>query len=60
MKKTITTLSPIEFTALVRSAIRQETLVEPRAATLQFLKTLARNCRALPSLPEEVGSYVLS
>ena len=44
----------------MRKAVRQEKVVEPKASTLQFLKNLARNYRALPQVPEELQGYVLS
>ena len=60
MKKTITSLTNTEFTALVRRTVRQEKMVEPKASTLQFLKDLARNYRVVPQVPEELQGYVLS
>lgn len=60
MKKSYTSLSNCEFVALVRKAVRQEKVVEPKASTLQYLKSLARNCRVVPQVPEELQSYVLS
>lgn len=60
MKKNYTSLSHTEFTALVRRAVRQEKTVAPKASTLQFLKTLARNYRIVPQVPEELQEYVLS
>ncbi len=60
MKKNFTTLSNTEFAALVRKAVRQKKAVEPKEATLQFLKNLAHNYRAVPRVPEELCGYVLS
>ena len=34
--------------------------MEPKASTLQFLKDLARNYRAMPQVPEGLQGYVLS
>jgi hypothetical protein len=60
MKKTFTSLSDIEFAALVRKAVRQEKTAEPKESTLQFLKNLARNYRAAERMPEGLQGYVLS
>ena len=60
MKKNYTSLPHTEFTALVRTAVRQEKTVAPKESTLQFLKTLARNYRIVPQVPEELQGYVLS
>lgn len=60
MKKHFTSLSNTEFAALVRKAVRQEKAVEPKETTLQLLKNLARNYRAIPQVPEELCGYVLS
>ena len=60
MKKNYTSLSHNEFAALVRKAVRQEKVVTPKESTLQFLKTLARNYRVVPQMPEELQGYVLS
>ena len=60
MKKNYTSLSDCEFVGLVRKAVRQEKTVAPKESTLQFLKCLARNCRMVPQVPEELQGYVLS
>ena len=60
MKKNYTSLSNTEFAALVRRAVRQEKTAAPKESTLQFVKTLARNCRIVPQVPEELQGYVLS
>ncbi len=60
MKKTFTSLSNVEFAALVRKAVRQEQTVEPKESTLQFLKNLARNYRASERMPNGLQGYVLS
>lgn len=60
MKKSYTSLSNTEFAALVRKAVRQEKVVEPKESTLQFLKNLARNYRIVPKVPEDLQGYVLS
>ena len=60
MKKSYTSLSNTEFAALVRKAVRQEKVVEPKESTLQFLKNLARNYRIVPQVPEDLQGYVLS
>ena len=60
MKKSFTSLPNTEFAALVRKAVRQEKVVAPKESTLQFLKNLARNYRAVPQVPEELCGYVLS
>ena len=60
MKKRYTSLSHNEFAALARKAVRQEKEVAPKESTLQFLKTLARNYRIVPQVPEELQGYVLS
>lgn len=60
MKKYFTSLSNAEFAALVRKAVRQEKAVEPKETTLQLLKNLAHNYRAIPQMPEELCGYVLS
>lgn len=60
MKKSFTSLTHTEFTALVRKAVRQEKTITPKESTLQFLKSLARNYRAVSQVPEELQGYVLS
>jgi hypothetical protein len=60
MKKNYTSLSQTEFATLVRRAVRQEKPVMPKESTLQFLKTLARNYRIVPQVPNELQGYVLS
>ena len=60
MKKSFTSLTNTEFTALVRKAVRQEKVVEPKESTLQFLKGFARNYRAIPQTSEGLCGYVLS
>ena len=60
MKKRFTSLSDVEFAALVRKVVRQEKAVEPKESTLQFLKKIARNYRIVPQVPEELQGYVLS
>ena len=60
MKKSYTSLSNTEFAALVRKAVRQEKVAEPKESTLQFLKNLARNYRIVPQVPEDLQGYVLS
>ena len=45
---------------MVRRTVRQEKKVEPKASTLQFLRDLAQNYRAVPQMPEELQGYVLS
>lgn len=60
MKKSFTSLSNTEFTALVRKAVRQDKVVKPKETTLQFLKNLAHNYRIVPQVPEELQGYVLS
>ena len=60
MKKSFTSLAHTEFTALVRKAVRQEKTIAPKESTLQFLKSLARNYRAVSQVPEELQGYVLS
>ena len=60
MKKYFTSLSNAEFAALVRRSVRQEEIVAPKVSTLRFLKSLARNCRVAPQLPEDLQGYVLS
>lgn len=60
MKKRFTSLSDVEFAALVRKVVRQEKAVEPKESTLQFLKDLARNYRTSERMPEGLQDYVLS
>ena len=60
MKKSYSSLSNAEFATLVRKAVRQEKPVEPKASTLQFLKSLARNYRTIPQVSDELQGYVLS
>ena len=60
MKKHFTSLSNIEFAALVRKSVRQEEIVAPKVSTLQFLKDLARNYRVVSQLPENLQGYVMS
>jgi hypothetical protein len=60
MKKNYTSLSQTEFATLVRRAVRQEKPATPKESTLQFLKTLARNYRIVPQVPNELQGYVLS
>ena len=60
MKKNYTSLPHTEFAALVRKAVRQEKVAEPKESTLQFLKNLARNYRIVPQVPEDLQGYVLS
>lgn len=60
MEKKSTSLTNMEFAALVRKAVRQEKAVSPKESTLQFLKKLARNYRIVPQVPEELQGYVLS
>lgn len=60
MKNSLTPLSNTEFAALVRKAVRQEKVAEPKESTLQFLKKLARNYRAVGTTPEDLQGYMLS
>lgn len=60
MRKDFTPLSNTEFVVLVRKAVRQEKVAEPKESTLQFLKKLARNYRAAGTIPEDLQGYVLS
>lgn len=60
MEKKSTSLTNLEFAALVRKAVRQEKAVSPKESTLQFLKKIARNYRIVPQVPEELQGYVLS
>lgn len=60
MEKKSTSLTNMEFAALVRKAVRQEKAVSPKESTLQFLKKIARNYRIVPQVPEELQDYVLS
>lgn len=60
MEKKSTSLTNMEFAALVRKAVRQEKTVSPKESTLQFLKKIARNYRIVPQVPEELQGYVLS
>ena len=60
MEKKSTSLTNMEFAALVRKAVRQEKAVSPKESTLQFLKNLARNYRVIPQMPEELQGYVLN
>jgi hypothetical protein len=60
MEKKSTSLTNMEFAALVRKAVRQEKAVSPKESTLQFLKKIARNYRIVPQVPEELQGYVLS
>lgn len=60
MEKKSTSLTNMEFVALVRKAVRQERAVSPKESTLQFLKKIARNYRIVPQVPEELQGYVLS
>ena len=60
MEKKSTSLTNMEFAALVRKADRQEKAVSPKESTLQFLKKIARNYRIVPQVPEELQGYVLS
>mgnify|MGYP005605750095 FL=1 len=60
MEKKSTSLTNMEFVALVRKAVRQEKAVSPKESTLQFLKKIARNYRIVPQVPEELQGYVLS
>ena len=60
MKKRFTSLSNSELAALVRTIVRKEKTVEPKGATLLFLKNLARNYRVAERMPEELQGYVLS
>lgn len=60
MKKNYTSLSNIEFAALVCKAVRQEKAVSPKESTLQFLKSIARNYRVVTQVPDELQGYVLS
>lgn len=60
MNRNTTPLSNVEFAALVRKVVSQEEEVKPKDSTLQFLKKLARNYRAMESMPEGLQGYVLS
>ena len=60
MEKKSTSLTNMEFAALVRKAVRQEKAASPKESTLQFLKKIARNYRIVPQVPEELQGYVLS
>ena len=60
MKKSYSSLSHTEFAALVRKAVRQEKLMQPKESTLQFLKNLAHNYRIMPQVPDNLQGYVLS
>ena len=60
MEKKSTSLTNMEFAALVRKAVRQEKAVSPKESTLQFLKKIARNYRIVPQVPEELQGYALS
>ena len=60
MKKSYSSLSHTEFAVLVRKAVRQEKLMQPKESTLQFLKNLAHNYRIMPQVPDNLQGYVLS
>lgn len=60
MKRRFTPLTDTELAVLVRKAIRQDKAVEPKESTLQFLKNLAHNYRAVPHVSDELQGYVLS
>lgn len=49
-----------EFAALVRRALKQEKLRQPKESTLKFLKDFAQNYRVNTHLPEGLQSYMLS
>ena len=60
MKQNSTLLSTTEFAALVRKAIKQDEVLQPKVSSIRFLKDFARNYRANITLPQGLQSYMLS
>lgn len=60
MKQNSTLLSTTEFAALVRKAIKQDEVLQPKMSSIRFLKDFARNYRANIALPQGLQSYMLS
>lgn len=60
MDKNTTQTSSADFAALVRRAICQIPIVEPKESTVRFLKNLARNYRPERKLPDGLRDFVLS
>ena len=60
MNKDSTLFSTSEFAALVRKAVKQEKMRQPKKATVKFLKDFAHNYRANLGMPEGLQGYMLS
>lgn len=60
MNDDFTHFSPFGFAALVRKAVKQEKMRQPKKATVKFLKDFARNYRANLGMPEGLQGYMLS
>ncbi len=60
MDNEFTLFSTSEFAALVRKAIKQERLRQPKETTVSRLRNFAHNYRANVSLPDGLQGYMLS
>ena len=60
MEHNSTLLSTTQFAALVRQAIKQEEILQPKMSSIGFLKDFARNYRANTNMPQGLQGYMLS
>ena len=60
MNNDFTLLPTSELAALVRKALSQEKLRQPKETTVKFLKDFAHNYRVNTHLPENLQGYMLS
>lgn len=60
MNDDFTLFSSFEFAALVRKAVKQEKMRQPKMTTIKFLKDFAHNYRANLGMPDGLQGYMLS
>ena len=60
MKHHSTLLPTTEFAALVRKAIKQEKVLQPKTSSVRFLQDFARNYRVNANMPQGLQEYMLS